>query len=273
MPATRIVSICPSNTELLDALGMMDRVVGVDDYSDWPVEAVAHLPKLGPDLNIDMEKVVALAPDLVVASLSVPGMEKNVERLEALGLPYVVLDPKSFADIYADIRTLGRLCGVEARADEVIAELEALVAQVRARGVTRTKRPQLYWEWWPRPLIAPGAANWLTEVSALVGAANLFADKPGDSYTAEHAEVIERAPDYIFAVWCGVHSDKVKPSMITERPGWADVPAVANQRVFVLEEGLYCRPSQRLFHGLAELADLLDRLEPREPDGQRGGAR
>ena len=97
----------------------------------------------------------------------------------------------------------------------------------------------------------------MTEISALAGAENLFADKPGDSYTAEHAEVIERAPDYVFAVWCGVHADKVKPSMITEREGWSEVPAVRNGHVHVLEEGLYCRPSQRLFQGLEELVALL----------------
>jgi len=65
----------------------------------------------------------------------------------------------------------------------------------------------------------------------------------------------------VFAVWCGVHSDKVKPSMITEREGWGDVPAVRQERVYVLEEGLYCRPSQRLFQGLEELADLLHETE------------
>ncbi|WP_347338341.1 ABC transporter substrate-binding protein [Tumebacillus amylolyticus] len=255
----RIVSICPSNTELLHALGLMDRVVGVDDYSDWPTEWVRDLPKLGPDLNIDMEKLQALKPDLIIASLSVPGMEKNIERLEALHLNYLVLDPKSFEDIYRDVETLGKACGVEDRAAEVIAELRGRVTRVveAVQARNSTTELKLYWEWWPRPLISPGSLNWLTELSRLVGAQNLFADKPGDSYTAEHEEVISRAPDFVFAVWCGVHADKVKPSMITERPGWDTVPAVVQDRVYVLEEGLYCRPSQRLFDGLEDLARLL----------------
>lgn len=265
--AQRIVSICPSNTELLDALGLLDRVVGVDDYSDWPVEKVQHLPKLGPDLNIDMEKLQSLHPDLVIASLSVPGMEKNVERLEALGIPYLVLNPKSFEEIYQDIETLGRACGVEERAAAVIADLRGRVTRVVEAVQARRSAvqsdpsdltvPKLYWEWWPRPLISPGGLNWLTELSRLAGAENLFSDQPGDSYTADPDEVIQRAPDYVFAVWCGVHSDKVKPSMITDRPGWAATPAVQHGRVFVLEEGLYCRPSQRLFDGLEELVQLI----------------
>jgi iron complex transport system substrate-binding protein len=253
----RIVSICPSNTELLDALQLMDRVVGVDDYSDWPPEAVRDLPKLGPDLNIDMEKLQQLQPDLVIASLSVPGMEKNVERLEQLGIPYLVLNPKSINDIYEDIRTLGRVCDVPERADALVAELQAKVLRVQQRVQNRTHTPKIYWEWWPRPLISPGELNWLTPISELAGAVNLFQDRPGDSYTASPDEVIERAPDYIFAVWCGVHADKVKPSMITTREGWDSIPAVSQEQVLVLEEGLYCRPSQRLFQGLEELADIL----------------
>jgi iron complex transport system substrate-binding protein len=235
----------------------MDAVVGIDDYSDWPAEKVKDLPKLGPDLNIDMEKLQALKPDLVVASLSVPGMEKNVERLEALNIPHLVLNPKTIDDIYQDILTLGEACGVTKRAQALVADLKGKVANIQEKVQHRTRSPKLYWEWWPRPIFTPGADNWLTQVSELAGGRNLFADRPGDSYTAEHEEVIERQPDYIFAVWCGVHADKVKPSMITEREGYAAIPAVQNGRVFVLEEGLYCRPSQRLFQGLEELAALI----------------
>jgi len=266
MTVQRIISICPSNTELLDALGLMDRVVGIDDYSDWPAEKVKDLPKLGPDLNINMDKLQELKPDLVIASLSVPGMEKNVYRLEQLQIPTLVLNPKSIEDIYDDIRTLGEHCGVEARASELITELQAIVRSVKERASSRTTTPRLYWEWWPRPMISPGNLNWLTAISELAGAVNLFHDKPGDSYTAAPEEIIERAPDYIFAVWCGVHADKVKPSMITEREGFATVPAVEQNRVYVLEEGLYCRPSQRLFQGLQDLVDLIhpEQSNPKE---------
>ncbi|ARU63412.1 cobalamin-binding protein [Tumebacillus avium] len=257
MTNLRIISICPSNTELLDALGLIDAVVGVDDYSDWPAEKVQHLPKLGPDLNINMERLVELKPDLVIASLSVPGMEKNVERLQELNIPHLVLNPKTIEEIYGDIVTLAEACGVPERAQRVVTELQAKVQRVQEKAAARKHSPKLYWEWWPRPIFTPGALNWLTPISELVGGVNLFADQPGDSYTATHEEVIERAPDYMFAVWCGVHADKVKTSMITDRVGYAAIPAVQNGRVYVLEEGLYCRPSQRLFQGLEELVELL----------------
>lgn len=86
----RIVSLCPSNTEILAYLGLTEHIVGVDHYSDWP-HPVRSLPDLGPDLNINMNKVVELKPDLIVASLSVPGMERHVAQLKDLGIPYLVL--------------------------------------------------------------------------------------------------------------------------------------------------------------------------------------
>jgi len=85
----RIISICPSNTELLAYLGLTNDLIAVDDYSDWP-QAVLTLPRVGPDLAIRMEEVEQLKPDLVVASLTVPGMEKNIEELERRKLPYII---------------------------------------------------------------------------------------------------------------------------------------------------------------------------------------
>ena len=82
----KLISICPSNTELLGYLGLTSSLIGVDNYSDWP-EEVSSLPRLGSDLNIDMDKVEELQPDLVLASLSVPGMERNIEELEKRKIP------------------------------------------------------------------------------------------------------------------------------------------------------------------------------------------
>ena len=92
MKPKRIVSLCPSNTEILFALGLVESIVGVDSHSDYPTQ-VKELPRVGPDLRINMEKVKALEPDLVVASLTVPGMERNIQALEKTKLPYIILNP------------------------------------------------------------------------------------------------------------------------------------------------------------------------------------
>src|SRR5690606_26525652 len=98
----RIVSIAPSNTEIAFALGLGPQVVGVDDHSDYPPE-VARLPRVGPDLRVDLDRVEALRPDLVLASLSVPGMEHNVEGLRRRGIPHMVLNPRRWPEVLASI--------------------------------------------------------------------------------------------------------------------------------------------------------------------------
>lgn len=91
----RIVSVCPSNTDLMAHLGLLDWVVGRDSWSDWPEGQVESIPLIGSVLNIDIEAVEALQPDLILASRNVPGMERMVPKLEATGLPMVVYDPES----------------------------------------------------------------------------------------------------------------------------------------------------------------------------------
>src|SRR6478752_2697965 len=103
----KLISICPSNTELVGYLGLTSSLIAVDNYSDWP-EEVSSLPRLGSDLNIDLDMVEALKPDLVLASLSVPGMERNIEELEKRKLPYVVYNPNSLEDIRQNLQDLGQ---------------------------------------------------------------------------------------------------------------------------------------------------------------------
>src|SRR5699024_2747092 len=162
----RVVSICPSNTEVVAYLGKTDLLVGVDDYSDWPA-SVLKLPKLGPDLSIDMDKVAALKPDIVLASLSVPGMEKNIVDLEEKQLPYIILNPNALEEIAEDIREVGKALNLEALGNEKAEVFLREVESFRKQAAIKSERPTLYWEWWPKPIFTPGGANWLTEISEL----------------------------------------------------------------------------------------------------------
>lgn len=259
----RIVSLCPSNTEVLHALGLLPRVVGIDNYSDWPPE-ICDLPRLGRDLDIDMDRVQALHPDLVVASLSVPGMERNVLRLRELGLPAIVLDSHSLGDVWQNMRAVGAAVGVEEAAEQAIADLQSRIQRVREALAGHSRRPRFYWEWWPKPLVCPGGRNWLTTLSELAGGVNITAFADVDAARPTLQEVADAQPDFIFLVWTGVAAQKVRPELVLRRPGWESIPAVQNQRVFVLEEGLFCRPSPRLIDGLEYLARLVhpERFQP-----------
>lgn len=252
----RIVSICPSNTEVVGYLGKADMLVAVDDYSNWPDE-VADLPRVGPDLAIDMDKVESLGPDLVLASLSVPGMEKNIYELNKRGIPHITLNPNSLEDIAKDIETVGEALHCKETGAEKARTFRESVHRYRKFADEKVEKPSLYWEWWPKPVFTPGRANWLTEISELAGAYNVFATEPEANVQSDWEDVLKRNPDHICLVWVGVDEEKVNPGLLMKRPGWKEMKAVQNQSVHILGDSLYCRPSPRLLLGLDKLIHTL----------------
>lgn len=248
----RIISICPSNTELLAFLGAEKMLVGIDDFSDWPA-SITHLPKLGPDLSIRMDELELLEPDLVLASLSVPGMEKNVEELKKRNIPHMILNPQSLEDIGQDLLAVGEACGVDALS--AYAAYTSAIDDIKSRSALVEGHPSLYWEWWPKPIFTPGKVNWLTEISAIAGARNLFEDTDSANIQTDWEDILRRDPDYILLAWVGIMTDKVKPELVRKRPGYETMKAVGN--IHIMEEELYCRPSPRLVEGAIRLGKLL----------------
>ncbi|CAG9621034.1 cobalamin-binding protein [Sutcliffiella rhizosphaerae] len=252
----RLVSICPSNTELLHYLDLTDKLVGVDNYSDWP-QVITSLPKLGPDLNINMDKLEALKPDLVLASLSVPGMERNVAELEKRGIPHITLNPQSLEDIMENLLDVGKLTGSSNRATEVTGIMTEIINTYKQLATSVAMKPKLYWEWWPKPIFTPGKINWLTELSLLAGANNIFGDKEVASYQTEWSEVVEKNPDVVCMIWVGVKESKMNPDHVKKREQAELLKAIQHNHIYVLEESLYCRPSPRLIMGLQKLGSIL----------------
>ena len=253
----RVVSICPSNTEIIAYLGKTDWLVGVDNYSDWP-GSVLNLPKLGPDLSIDMDKVAACQPDLVLASLSVPGMEKNIAALDERKLPYIILNPNALEEIANDIEKVGHALECSDLGKERAKDFRQEVDTFRKTASMQADKPTLYWEWWPKPIFTPGGLNWLTEISELAGAENVFADKNVASVQTDWEDVKHRNPDHICMVWVGVKEEKMNPELVKKRPGWNEMKAILNNHIHVLPESLFCRPSPRLLEGLRELVKTIE---------------
>ncbi|MGE6257564.1 cobalamin-binding protein [Heyndrickxia sporothermodurans] len=252
----RIISICPSNTELLAYLDCLHLLVGIDDYSDWP-EHIQSLPKLGPDLSIRMDDLEKLNPDLVLASLSVPGMEKNIEELDKRKIPYIVLNPQNFDDISNDLIYVARSIGCEEVGIKKAKLFLETINQYKKIANTIDNCPTLYWEWWPKPVFTPGNTNWLTLLSEYAGAKNIFSSIEKASIQTDWDDVRRRNPDYICLAWVGVSHEKVNPELVKKRPHWNELTAVKNNRILVLEESLFCRPSPRLINGMDELAKIL----------------
>lgn len=250
----RVVSLTCSNTEIVAALGYGGHLVGVDDHSDWPPQALEGVARVGKDLQIDVAKVVALRPDLVLASLTVPGHERVVAEVAAAGLPYVAPDPESLDDVYRDIRQIAALI------DDVPAG-EALVAKMKAAmpPVTpRSGRPRVLVEWWPRPVYAPGRLSWVTDLIALAGGVNPLGDRDARSLVVDDDLARELAPDHVVISWCGVPTSHYRPDLVARRPAWQGLPAVQHGRIVPIPEAFLGRPGPRLVAGYEALRALLE---------------
>jgi len=251
---SRIVSLAPSNTEILCALGLADRLVGVDDHSDYPPE-VQQLPRVGRELEIDAERVSRLRPDLVVASLTVPGMERNLPKLQSEGLRYVVIDPKSLEDVLGSICTLGEVTGRSAAAQQLVQRLGDGMERIAARVARASARPRVYWEWWPKPLITPARLSWVTDMIDMAGGVNIFGEFDRESLRVDEDMVFSRQPEVIVISWCGAEK-LVDKQRIRERRGWDVVPAIRDDRVYVVAEAPFGRPGPRLLDGLERMARM-----------------
>lgn len=289
----RIVSLACSNTEIVCALGCADMLVGVDDHSDFPVEVVSTLPKVGPDLDIDVDAVADLDPDLVLATLTVPGHEKVVEELEERSLPFIAPEPVCLADVYRDIREIAGHLGVEERAEELVEEMRRELEPGDGRGVGRHPkaagaagppkpddpdvgaksgdRPTILVQWWPKPVITPGRRSWATDVIRAAGGRAVLADEDLKSRPVSDDEVAELDPDAVVLSWCGVHPDKYRPDVVLRNERWQDLDFVRRKRVYCVGEPFLGRPGPRLVEGVRALREIVDELRT-TPAGARAGS-
>ncbi len=254
----RVVAHTCSNTEIVCALGRSDWLVGVDDHSDYPVDVVESLPRIGADLDIDIEKIELLAPDLVITSLTVPGHERCLERIRQAGLPHLVTRPHSLEDVAADIRRIGQALHAQPAAEEIAGRFDALAG----RSLQTDSVPVLV-EWWPKPVIAPGRRSWVNEMLALAGGRNPFAHVDAESTQVSTDQAVEAGPEAIVMSWCGVDESKYRSHVVTRRDGWQDIPAIRNGNINAISEAWLGRPGPRLLDGIERLRRVVENCRHR----------
>ncbi|MGQ0501040.1 MAG: ABC transporter substrate-binding protein [Panacagrimonas sp.] len=249
----RVVSHTCSNTEIVCALGCASYLIGVDQDSDYPPEVVADLPKLGRDLSLDVASVRELAPDLVLSSRTLPGHETLVDQLLAAGLPTLVCEPVSLADVYEDIRRIAQALGVAARGEQLVADMQRAMPAIAAGS----DAPRVLIEWWPKPVIAPTRDSWATDLIALAGGTNPWREVAGKSVPLTDEQVLAQAPDVVVMAWCGVPLHNYRADIVRRRPGWDAMPAVRSERIHAVTEAWLGRPGPRLVQGYQALRDLI----------------
>jgi iron complex transport system substrate-binding protein len=248
-PPSRIVSIAPSNTELLFALGLDDRVVGVDTYSNFPPEATRK-PQMGSYLEPDLERIVAAAPDLVLAAET--HVQTVLPALESLGLTTVVLEPADLDGVFADMTLLGQVTDNATRAGALICALQTRVAALEAK-VAGAPKPRVFFELSP-DLYSAGPGSFIDDLIARAGGDNVAADA-GASWPQLSAEAVVSAnPEVILLV---DHGAGVTPAQVASRPGWQHVAAVMQGRIVTIDPDLVTRPGPRLVDGLEAIAAAL----------------
>jgi iron complex transport system substrate-binding protein len=250
--AERVVSLNPSLTAILVALGARERLVGVDDFSARDQQAVAELPRVGGLYNPSLEAVVELRPDLVVA---VPSAEQRDfrARLRALGIPLLELDPLSFDDVLESVRTLGdrvgRPAAARARVEEILRVRRAVEAAAaerpRLRGVLVLQRD---------PLFVVGPGSFVDAMLGAVGVENLAAELPGAWPRASREWLIAAAPELLL--------DASEPAgkaagTLAFWSRWPSLPAVRAGRVVPLPPGLVALPGPHLDRGLTVLFEAV----------------
>jgi len=245
-PARRIVSLLPSFTEILFAIGAGDRLVGRTTWCDYPPAALA-VPSVGDAMPPSVEAVAARRPDLVVLYRSGPNVTA-AEQLERLGIPTVLLDLNLLEELGAATRRLGTLTGRQVPAESLAAAVDRVVSQPPAPSTQ-----SLAFIVWDNPPIVIGAGSYLDRLAALVGARNVFHDVGSPSAQVSIETIAARDPDFL-----AVLSDSALPPAYASRPEWRVVRAVRERRFLFLPGQLFGRPGPRAADAIREFRQRLE---------------
>jgi iron complex transport system substrate-binding protein len=249
-PKQRIVSLAPSATSILVEIGAKPQLVGVSKWCADVAPEVAALPRVGDCWSLDPETVLRLNPKVVIGS--VPYKPETVAKLLECPFAFVAMNPRSLADVEYDIQLLGRIAGRTPAASVLTAKMRKNFDDVRrnAKTFSRKKRPRVYCESWPHPRIA--SPGWVSELVELGGGEMVVT--PGKRVSDE--EVAAAQPEIIVLAWAAV-GGKSDPRKAYEVPAWREVPAIRNQKVYVVRDELLNTPGPPLMEGARELFRLI----------------
>ena len=252
----KIISLAPSNTEILYALGLEERLVGVTEYCDYP-EAAKEKPKIGGFSTVDIEKVVEIQPDLILAA-NIHEAEV-IPQLERLGLTVLAIDSKTVEEVLESIKLVGRATGKEEAAAQLTAEMEKRIKAVtdKTAALSETQRPRVFYILWHDPLMTAGRETRIHELIEKAGGINIARDLAGEYPKPSLEAVIMANPQVIIAGSGHGSGQDVPVQFALTEPRLTEVEARQKGRIYEIDSDLTSRPGPRIVDGLEKLAEFI----------------
>jgi iron complex transport system substrate-binding protein len=248
---TRIVSLAPSNTEILFAVGAGNQTVGVTDYCDYPYnftawEDAGNMTSIGNYWHPAIEPIVTLKPDLILASGS--ASDEAAAKLRNLGYNVLILDAKTLNGVLNDIYMVGKATGHADEAATVVSGYRARIDAVTAKLVNVTTTPKVYYETWNDPLMAAGPNTFVSDLISLAGGENIYDDAASEWPVVSSDSVITKNPDIIISY---------DTAGFATRAGWSKINAVSLNHIYAMPSSIFSRPGPRLIDALEDLSQIL----------------
>jgi iron complex transport system substrate-binding protein len=256
----RIVSLAPSNTQIVFLVGAGDKVVGVTDYDNYPYDfsawiAAGNMSSIGSYYEPAIEPIIALNPDLILAAL---GSVDAAEQVRSLGYNVLTLNPTGLDSIMENVIAIGKATNHEVEATNLVNDMQQRIGVVVTGLETATTRPKVYHEIWSDPYMSVGKGTFVDEVINLAGGQNIF-ENASEPYPVVSSEaVIDLKPDIIvFPTQMGVESFWGTFDDVANRAGWNGIPAVLNNKMYIVLGDIIDEPGPRQIESLEILAKII----------------
>ena len=251
----KIISLAPSNTEILYALGLEDKLVGVTEYCDYP-EAAKQKPQIGGFSTVDIERVVDIEPDLILAT----NIHKKevIPQLERLGLTVLALDPKTIDEVLVAISLIGQCTGRNEAASQLVTEMQNRIKVVtdKTAALPEAQRPKVFYITWHDPLMTPGSETRHNELIVKAGGTNIARELTG--YAGISLEAVIQANPEVLIAGVGMGTGKELPfQFVKTEPRLENTDARRNHRVYKIDVDLAGRPGPRIVDALEKFAEFI----------------
>lgn len=252
--AKRIVALSPHTVELLYAIGAGDAIVATTDFADYP-EAAKQIPRIGGNYGIQLDKLLAYAPDLVVV-WGDGNQAQDIAKIRQLGLKLYVSEPHTLQDVAKDLRQLGKLTGHEVQAEQAAAAYTKQLQTIQQQNASKTP-VKVFYQLWSNPLMTVAKGSWMQQLLPVCRADNVFVDAANAYPQVSLEAVLLRQPQVI------IRTAETGNAQALNWQQWPEIPAVKKQQIYTIDADLLQRPTPRLLQGLAQLCQILDQARER----------